>query len=126
MVRKWRDLLFILQKFVTGEEHYTFAFIYHLQLLFHFESGRLIKFPYYLLKSLEKMKKGVQSGNSSQVATKLFHHGLITILVKKKLEEKGVTWETFLKEFLATGAEKSASMSTSKKRKAETSSPTKQ
>jgi len=70
------------------------------------------------------MAKGVQSGNVSQVATKLYHHGLITILVKKKLEEKGVTWEVFLKEFRARGVENPASMSTIKKQKAETSSPT--
>lgn len=69
------------------------------------------------------MEKGVQSGNASQVANKLYHHGLITILVKKKLEEKGVTWEAFMKEFRARSAEKSASTSTSKKSKEDTSSP---
>jgi len=45
------------------------------------------------------MAKGVQSGNASQVTNKLYHHGLITILIKKVLEEKGVTWKAFLKEF---------------------------
>jgi len=123
MIRKWQDLLFILQKFVIGEGRYTLEFVYHLWLLFHFESGKLINFPYYLLRSLEKMTKGMQSGNASQVANKLYHHGLITILVKKRLEEKEVTWEAFLKEFQERSAEKSASMSTSKKRKEETSSP---
>jgi len=71
------------------------------------------------------MAKGMQSGNARQVATKLYHHGLITILVKKKLEEKGVTWGAFLKAFRVMGAEVSTSTSTSKKRKAETLSPAK-
>ena len=67
----------------------------------------------------------MQSGNASQVSNKLYHHGRITILVKKKLEEKGIMWGVFLKEFQATGAEDSASISTGKKRKAGTLSPAK-
>ena len=110
---------------MTCEGHYTLAFVYHMRLLFHFESGKLINFPYYLLQSLEKMAKGVQSGNASQVTYKLYHHGPITILIKKVLEEKQVTWKEFLKAFRARSAGKSTSMSTSKKRKEETPSPTK-
>ena len=75
------------------------AFIYHLRLLSHFEAGKLINFPHFLLRSLEKMAKTVQSKSESQVATKLCHHGLIMMLVKKKLEKKGIAWEEFLKEF---------------------------
>jgi len=126
MIGKWQDLLFILQKFVTSEGCYTLALIYHLRLLLHFESGKLINFPYNLLRSLEKIAKGMQSGNASQVASKLYHRGLITILVKKKQEEKGITSGAFLKEFQVRSAGKYASTSTCKKRKAETSSPAKQ
>ncbi len=72
------------------------------------------------------MAKCVQSRDASQVACKLYHHGLIKILVKKLLEEKGVTWKAFLKEFQVRSASKCVSMSASKKRKAETLSLTKQ
>ena len=57
MVGNWRDLLFILKKFVTEEGCYTLEFVYHLQLMLHFEAGKLINFPHFLLKSLERRKK---------------------------------------------------------------------
>lgn len=66
------------------------------------------------------MVKNVQSGSASYIANKLCHHGLITILVKKKLEEKGITWGVFLKEFQARGVEYSAGTSSTKTRKAKT------
>jgi len=69
------------------------------------------------------MVKGMHSGDTSQVANKLYHYGLIMILVKKRMEEKGVTWETFLKDFQARSEKKSSSMSISKKIKVDTSSP---
>ena len=125
MLRKWRELLYILHKFLTYEGRYTLSFVYHIRLLLHFESRKLINFPYYLLLSLEKMVKGVQSGDTIQVAYKLYHHGLITILIKKVLEEKGVTWKAFLKEFWARSAGKSANTSANKKRKVDTPSSTK-
>lgn len=84
MIGKWNDLLYVLQKFLTCEGRYSLTFLYHIHLLFHFESDKLINFSYYLLRSLEKMEKGVQKGKSSHVAYILYHHGLITILVKKK------------------------------------------
>lgn len=91
MINKWRDLLFISFKFVTCEGCYTLAFMYHLQLLLHFELGELLNFPYYLLRSLTKMVKGVHSGKGSLVSNMLYHHALIMILIKNLLEEKGVT-----------------------------------
>jgi len=63
----------------------------------HLEAGKLIIFPHFLLRSLEKMVKNVQSRSANQVANKLCHHGLITMLVKKKLEKKGIAWEAFMK-----------------------------
>lgn len=91
MLRKWKDLLYVFQKFLTCEGHYSLTFLYHTQFLLHFESGKLINFPYYLLWSLEKMSKGVQRWKSSQVAYKLYHHRLISILIKKELEVKNMT-----------------------------------
>lgn len=99
MIIKWRDLMYVLQKFLTCEGYYSLTFLYHIRLLLHFESSKLINFPYCLLRSLEKMAKRVHKGKSSQVAYKLYHHRLITILIKKDLEAKNVTWEELLKEF---------------------------
>ena len=35
---EWQHVLFVLQKFVTGEGHYTLTFIYQVRLLLDFES----------------------------------------------------------------------------------------
>lgn len=99
IIGKWQDLLFLLQTFVTSEGRYTLAFIYHFRLLSSFEAGKLISFPHFLLRGLENMVKNVQSGSVTRVAAKLCHHALIMMLVKKKLEKKGIAREAFLKEF---------------------------
>ena len=67
MQGKWKYMLYILQKFLTYEGHYSLTFLYHIHLLLHSELGKLINFPYFLLRSLEKMSKGVQRGKMSQV-----------------------------------------------------------
>ena len=43
------------------------------------------------------MAKGVWDAQADQVDKKLYHHGLIKILVQKQLEIKGMTWEALLK-----------------------------
>lgn len=44
------------------------------------------------------MAKGMQTGWEDQVDQKLYHHGLIKILVKKELEAKGMTWVALLEK----------------------------
>lgn len=87
LLGQWQDLLFILQKFVICEGRYTCTLVYHFKMLQHFESSRHIhwrmNFPYFLLKSLEKMARSVQDEREDQVDTRLYHHGLIKILVLK-------------------------------------------
>ena len=83
---------------LSYEGHYSLTFMYHIWLLLHFKSGNIINFPYFLLRSLKKMSEGVHRGKASQVTCKLYHHGLIAILVKKELEVKNMTWEVFLNE----------------------------
>lgn len=99
MIGKWKDLLYVLQKFLTCEGLYSLTLLYHIRLLLHFESRKLINFPYYFLIILENMMKGVQKGKSNQAAYKLYHHRLIIILVERELEPRSVTWEEFLKQF---------------------------
>lgn len=93
---------FILQKFVTYEGRYSHTFVYHFRMLQHFEATRNIQwrmnFPYFLLKSLEKMAKGVRDGQADQADKNLYHHNLIKLLVQKQLEVKGMTWEALLKQ----------------------------
>lgn len=115
MIGKSKDLLCVLQKFLTCEGHYSLTFPYHIRLLLHFESSKLINFPYYFLKILEKMAKGVQKGKSNQAACRLYNYGLITILVKKELEARSMNWEELLKEFWARSIEKSTQKKSAEK-----------
>ena len=87
---------------MTCEGRYTRTLVYHFVMLQHFDVGRHIhwrmNFPNFFLKILEKMAKSVQDGREDQVDTRLYHHGLIKILVLKKLKRKGMTWEELLKQ----------------------------
>jgi len=62
----------------------------------HFEFNKLINFPYFLLKSLEKMSSSVQKISEDQVGYKLCHYGLIKILISEESKNKGFTQEIFL------------------------------
>ena len=41
----------------------------------------------------------MQNRNGIHAKYRIYHHGLIVILVKKELEAKDIAWATFLKEF---------------------------
>ena len=60
-----RDILFILQNYVTCEGKYELVFFYHLCLLMHFEKDHHISFPYYLLKNLNKMAFNIQCSHKN-------------------------------------------------------------
>ena len=87
LLGQWQDLLFVLQKFVTCEGRYTCTLVYHFRMLQNFEGGQHIrwrmKFPYFLLKILEKMARSIQNGREDQANARLYHHGLIKIPILK-------------------------------------------
>jgi hypothetical protein len=85
--KKWRDILFILQKYVTCEGRYGLVFYYHLRLLMHFIKGNEIDMPFYLLNSLKKMALTIQRISRS-LERSLFHFGLVKILVEARLQEQ--------------------------------------
>jgi hypothetical protein len=92
---KWRDILFILQKYVTCEGKYGIYFYYHLQLLIHFIKCRELNMSFYLLKSLKNMALIIQHSTKS-LERSLFHFGLVKILVEAILQEKNNNWVQFL------------------------------
>jgi hypothetical protein len=61
----------------------------------HLNGDGEMNFPFYLLKSLTKMEKKVQT-NPKNVDKVLFHQGLIKILVMYALSELQVTWKQLL------------------------------
>jgi hypothetical protein len=85
----WHSLLLIIKKFITCEGRYGLVFLFHIRLLMFFQIFSL-NFPFYLLKSLQKMSNFYQRSNPNTESS-LFHHGLIRILVDFHLASTGDT-----------------------------------
>jgi hypothetical protein len=60
---RWHDLLAIIKQFITCEGRYGLVFLYHLRLLMSFIDFPL-NMPHFLLRSLYKMAKAFQKGES--------------------------------------------------------------
>jgi hypothetical protein len=56
----WKDLAFLIQKYITCEGRFSLIFLYHIRILLHLKGEKLLNMPYYLLKSLTKMSKAIQ------------------------------------------------------------------
>jgi len=91
---KWRNMLLILQKFITCEGRYGTFYVYHIRLIMHFLEEEL-NFPYFLLQSLRKMASSVQK-RIQFLETTLYHHGLVKILIEHHLSKLGDNWDNFL------------------------------
>ena len=85
----------VLQKYLTNECYYTVTFIYQARILLHFEIGMQLNFPYFLLRSIQKMSSQVQK-NTKNPTSSLHHYGLVKLLVCEELKSRKVTWEAFL------------------------------
>ena len=92
--RKWRNILLLLQKFVTCEGRYGTFYVYHIRLMMHF-LGEDLDLPYFLLQSLKKMASCVQR-RVQFLETTLYHHGLVKILIEHHLAKTNDTWDDFL------------------------------
>jgi hypothetical protein len=90
-------MLISLHKLLTCEGRYVVTFIYHLNLLSHFEGGPQINFPHFLWMSLMKMARGVRSV-SKKPETSLHHHGSIKIMVVHAPKTQGGSWKWLLQQ----------------------------
>jgi hypothetical protein len=52
---KWKELLKIIQVYITCEGRYGRTMLYHFILFLHFTGKQPLNMPYYLLKSLTKI-----------------------------------------------------------------------
>ena len=91
----WQFFLIVLHKYLTCEGCYNITFTYHILILQHFVLGKELNFPYFLLKSLRKMCRGVQKSTSNPKSN-VFHHGLIKVLIVAELKSHWDTWDFFL------------------------------
>jgi hypothetical protein len=83
---EWQSVLSIVKRYITCEGRYSYVYCYHMRILMHLNGDAQMSFPFYLLKSLTKMEKRVQS-NPRTIDKSLFHQGLIKRLVLYALSE---------------------------------------
>jgi hypothetical protein len=78
--------LIVITIMITCEGRYYVFKACDFRLLAHFQFNKPLNFPFYFLKSLEKMSSQVQK-NVTNPNNILFHHGLIKLLVIAELEK---------------------------------------
>lgn len=92
---KWRNLLLVLQKFITCEGRFGKMYFYHVRMMMHFLEDHQMNLPYFILNSLSKMCTNVQK-KIQCIENTMYHHDLIKILVEFYLQSIGDNWESFL------------------------------
>jgi hypothetical protein len=90
--------LIIITRLITCEGRYSTFKACHFRLLAHFLFNKPLNFPFYFLKSLEKMSSQVRK-NVTNPHNSLFHHGLIKLLILTELEKQGQSWDAFIYQF---------------------------
>jgi hypothetical protein len=92
---EWVASLEFIHRFLTCEGRYARTYQYHIRLLFHFEFGNQINFPYYLWISLINMSGLARSNNKNHYKI-LYHHGLVKILIIAELGKRNESWGNFI------------------------------
>ena len=85
---------------ITCEGKFTIFKFCHLRLLAHFVNQQFLNFPFYFLKSLEKMSSQVRNNTVNPMGS-LYHHNLMfKLLIVHPLKERNQTWENFFFQVL--------------------------
>ena len=92
---KWQHLLEEILLYITYEGRYNRVKIYHFKLMNHFTRRNPLNLAFYLYKSMTKMAHHVRS-EPTKIASRLYHHGLIKLIVQELLQRRNVTWTFFL------------------------------
>jgi len=64
--QRFSSLIKVIMKYFIYEGRYSRLYSYHVRLLMHFTRVRMLNFPYYLYRSMDKMSSVVQRSNPSQ------------------------------------------------------------
>ena len=78
---KWRNLLLLLQKFITCEGWFGYMYFYHIRIMMNFLEEHQMNFPYFLLHSLKKNSMNFQK-KIKFLDNTMYHHELLKILVE--------------------------------------------
>ena len=92
---EWKQVLAIIQKYVTCKGRFATIYKYHMRFLLHVAGVSKLNLPFYLLKSLSKMSAKVKN-DLDYTSHSVFHHGLIKLLIDKELEKRACSWSHFL------------------------------
>ena len=88
---EWHMALIVIHRYITCEGRFSLVYIYHIRILMHLNGDYPLNIPYFLLKSLTKMSKRVQS-LSTNAKSSMFHQVLIKTLVMSALSELQKPW----------------------------------
>ena len=93
---EWRNILNIIQRYITCEGRFAIVFRYHLRFLLHLNGESILNFPCYnLFKSIEKVVTQVRN-HPEHTSHSIFHHGLIKHLITTELEKIDRSWQHFI------------------------------
>jgi hypothetical protein len=92
---KWQKLLKVIQVYITCEGRYGRVMLYHFRIINHFTGKNPLNLPHYLHRSLTKMAQKVQA-KPEKINSRLFHHGLIKLIVMGELQRRERTWDYLL------------------------------
>jgi hypothetical protein len=96
---EWHTTLIIIHRYITCEGRFFLVYIYHIRLLMHINGDYPLNLPYFLLKSLSKMSKRVQSHPTTAKGS-LFHQVLIKTLVVSTLSEVQKPWNWLIQSLM--------------------------
>ena len=87
--------LTVIIHLITCEGKFSVFKSYHLHLLSHFVDKKYLNFPYYFLRSLEKMSNQVRK-NTVNPKGSLYHRSLTKLLILDQLKEQNQPWDTLV------------------------------
>ena len=94
--QRFSPLMMVIMKYFTYEGRYSRLYSYHVRLLMHFTRVKMLNFPYYLYRSIDKISSIVRRRSPSQKMQSLFHHSLIKMVVLHQFEQQGIPWDVFI------------------------------
>ena len=97
---KWRNMLLILQNFITCEGRFGCMYVYYIRLLMKFLEDGEINLPFFLLNSLKIMSTNVHK-RIHFIYNTMHHHGLVKILLEFHLKYIGYSWRIFWSEIIS-------------------------
>ena len=81
LLERYVPIMRIIMKYFNCEGRFSHLYSYHIRLLMHFTRVRMLHFPYYLFRSINKMTYIVQKRDYNKQMQSLFHHSLIKMVV---------------------------------------------